>query len=152
MSAAVSSKHTMENGLSKGAPAALNGLALKEKSSEFLDASQVSSPIKSEMFDYLLDNDVTIYRDTVTARDRANRTSNSFLNRDRGDGRTIPYVVMPFLDGSRPDQAPHSLPPLLNVDTIEDLTDDEVDAYVEGYGLSRAHGRDAIKAYIGCTC
>ncbi|KAF9008101.1 hypothetical protein BDZ89DRAFT_1079189 [Hymenopellis radicata] len=109
------------------------------------------SPTKS-VFDFLLDNEVPILRGTVAARDRASRMSSSFLNRDRGDGRTVPYVVMAFLDGSFPDHDPHNLPALLNVDNIDDLTDDEVEAYVAGYGLSQQHGRDAIKAYIGCTC
>ena len=76
---------------------------------------------------------------------------------------------MAFLDGTFPDNAPvsdnafimlfitdgvrqHNLPALLNIDIIEELTDDEVDAYVAGYGLSLQNGREGIKAYIGCIC
>lgn len=71
------------------------------------------------------------------------------------DGSIIPFMIVPFNDGSMPTEAPHNLLPLVNVAAVRALTEAQTTAYAVGYALGNVGpapaGRAAIGRAVGCT-
>ncbi|KAJ7179665.1 hypothetical protein C8R46DRAFT_1074440 [Mycena filopes] len=63
-------------------------------------------------------------------------------------GHRDPFVVLPFLDGSDPIEAPHNLPPLHNLANIKGLTPIQLSRYCTNYGLGQGRKRKLTR-HIG---
>ncbi|KAF8495738.1 hypothetical protein F5888DRAFT_1709685 [Russula emetica] len=76
-------------------------------------------------------------------------------NHELHDGTFTPFTIVPFNDGSMPTEAPHNLPPLVNVAAIRALTAPQTTAYTAGYGLGNIRAaparRVAIGRAVGCS-
>ncbi|KAF5375662.1 hypothetical protein D9615_009378 [Tricholomella constricta] len=86
------------------------------------------------------------------------------MNQRVEDGTIIPYVYLPFTNGDDPTQPPHNLPPLDNVNAIENLNEQDLAAYLTGYGINPLPAspnphmyttnllqKDTLKGLIGAT-
>ncbi|KAI6038264.1 hypothetical protein EDC04DRAFT_3090917 [Pisolithus marmoratus] len=79
-------------------------------------------------------------------------------NADRGSGFHHSFKIIPFInkDGTVQWPASYNLPPLLNIRVIDNLKADELDQYLNGYGINHA-GLDRelklskLREHIGCT-
>lgn len=84
--------------------------------------------------------------------------SRQMYNSGCGSGFTRPFKAIPFIrtDGSIQPPSDLGLPPLLNRGVIDNLTDHQLDQYLDGYGiehngLSRERSLFKLREYIGCT-
>ena len=81
------------------------------------------------------------------------------MNQQRGDGGVIRYEIVPFANGEIPTQPPvsvlsasndesqltsdqHNLPYLGSVNAIENLNENQLAAYLNGYGIVPPAGAD----------
>lgn len=99
-------------------------------------------------------------------------THTKLMNHNRDDGACgVPYEVVPFTNGDDPTQPPvscacaspgseltcdqHNLPPLHSVYVIKSLDNQQLSAYLTGYGTSPLQVPDdrqkwTLGRYIGC--
>ncbi|KAK9494055.1 hypothetical protein V1508DRAFT_396471 [Lipomyces doorenjongii] len=63
------------------------------------------------------------------------------------DGDQIPFVLVPFNNGSMPTEYPHNLPPLYRLMDIESLNAEHLRAYCTGYGANMGNAAQ-MKARI----
>ncbi|KAI6026943.1 hypothetical protein PISMIDRAFT_686963 [Pisolithus microcarpus 441] len=84
--------------------------------------------------------------------------SRQIYNSGCGSGFTRPFKAIPFIrrDGSIQPPSDLGLPPLLNTSVIDNLTDHQLNQYLEGYGiehngLNRERSLFKLREYIGCT-
>ncbi|KAJ7056960.1 hypothetical protein C8F01DRAFT_1152867 [Mycena amicta] len=85
-------------------------------------------------FQPLVDRTLTNQFDTLRNDHEVFRAQT--LNDRYAPGYVAPFVVLPFLNGDDPTDAPHNLPPMHNAGDIEALTAAAITAYLTGYGLS----------------
>ncbi|KAL4071830.1 hypothetical protein V8B97DRAFT_1482701 [Scleroderma yunnanense] len=85
---------------------------------------------------------------------------NSYQTYNSGcmSGLTRPFKVIPFVRQGGATEIPSAsgLPPLHDVPAINNLTDEELDQYLEGYGIeydgwNRDEKLRKLRVYIGCT-
>lgn len=84
--------------------------------------------------------------------------SRQIYNSGCGSGFTRPFKAIPFIrrDGSIQPPSDLGLPPLLNRGVIDNLTDHQLDQYLERYGiehngLNRERSLFKLREHIGCT-
>ncbi|KAI6039108.1 hypothetical protein EDC04DRAFT_1804114 [Pisolithus marmoratus] len=85
-------------------------------------------------------------------------SSYQIYNADRGSGFHYSFKIIPFINKDGTVQWPTAcnLPPLLNIRVIDNLKTDELDQYLDGYGINHA-GLDRelklskLREHIGCA-
>ncbi|KAH7891021.1 hypothetical protein F5I97DRAFT_120093 [Phlebopus sp. FC_14] len=81
------------------------------------------------------------------------------FNRGCGDGTRVRYKIIPFRmpDGALALPQQFGLPLLVDVDIIEDLTDEQLNSYLDHYHVGRAGNLlrqtkiARLKGFVGCA-
>ncbi|KAK0184355.1 hypothetical protein F5146DRAFT_1228745 [Armillaria mellea] len=107
--------------------------------------------LHQDMLDLLEHHKTEVFASIASLTHAVHRQTNYY----RFAGEGIPFEIIPFANGSMPNELPHLLPALTNVHVVNALTPEQLVSYCSGYKIAH-HPQNIelmvvdLKAYIGC--
>ncbi|PBK94330.1 hypothetical protein ARMGADRAFT_1164576 [Armillaria gallica] len=107
--------------------------------------------LHQDVLDLLEHHKAEVFASIASLTHAVHRQTNYY----RFAGEGIPFEIIPFVNGSMPNELPHLLPALTSVHVVNALTPEQLVRYCSGYRI--AHDPKNIdlmivdlKAYVGC--